>query len=75
MINIGDSKSEQAGTELANLINKNNLKHVLVFSDGGLVNGSDLMIGMNSVFNDEIMVTGGLAGDGSKFEKNGCRVK
>ncbi|MDO8413408.1 MAG: FIST N-terminal domain-containing protein [Gallionellaceae bacterium] len=42
------------------------LKHVLVFSDGLLVNGSDLAAGLNSF---GITVTGGLAGDGSRFGK------
>jgi hypothetical protein len=42
------------------------LRHVLVFSDGLLVNGSDLAAGLNGY---GISVTGGLAGDGTRFGK------
>jgi len=42
------------------------LKHVLVFSDGLTVNGSDLATGLNGF---GISVTGGLAGDGTRFGK------
>ena len=42
------------------------LKHVLVFSDGLLVNGSELAAGLNAY---GISVTGGLAGDGTRFGK------
>lgn len=42
------------------------LKHVLVFSDGLMVNGSDLAAGLNAY---GISVTGGLAGDGTRFGK------
>lgn len=42
------------------------LRHVLVFSDGLLVNGSGLAAGFNGY---GVSVTGGLAGDGSRFGK------
>jgi hypothetical protein len=42
------------------------LRHVLVFSDGLLVNGTELAAGLNSY---GISVTGGLAGDGARFGK------
>jgi hypothetical protein len=42
------------------------LQHVLVFSDGLMVNGSDLAAGLNG---HGISITGGLAGDGSRFEQ------
>ena len=42
------------------------LRHVLVFSDGLLVNGSDLATGLNGY---GLPVTGGLAGDGTRFGK------
>lgn len=40
------------------------LRHVFVLSDGLSVNGSDLASGLNSA---GVSVTGGLAGDGSRF--------
>lgn len=42
------------------------LRHVLVFSDGLVVNGSKLAAGLTGY---GVSVTGGLAGDGSRFEK------
>ena len=47
-------------------LKSNDLKHVLVFSDGLLVNGSDLATGLNGY---GFPVTGGLAGDGTRFGK------
>ncbi|MEO8331578.1 MAG: FIST N-terminal domain-containing protein [Gallionella sp.] len=42
------------------------LRHVLVFSDGLMVNGSELAAGLNGY---GISVSGGLAGDGARFGK------
>lgn len=43
------------------------LVHVLVFSDGLKVNGSDLVRGLMTHLPEGITVTGGLAGDGARF--------
>lgn len=61
--------SFQAGSSLIGKFDQENLKLVLILSDGGKVNGSELVNGMNAVKNDEVLIVGGLAGDGSKFEK------
>lgn len=45
------------------------LAHVLVVSDGLRVNGSDLVRGLTKHLTDPITVTGGLAGDGERFEE------
>jgi len=45
------------------------LRLVLVLSDGGKVNGSELVKGMNAVKPDHVLITGGLAGDANRFEK------
>lgn len=44
-----------------------NLSYVLVISDGGLVNGSELVRGIEEVNHGNIPVTGGLAGDAARF--------
>ncbi len=41
--------------------------HILVFSDGNLVNGSELVKGLVTWTGEKVMVTGGLAGDGANF--------
>ncbi len=45
------------------------LAHVLVFSDGLKVNGSDLVRGLMKHLHNGITVTGGLAGDGARFQE------
>jgi hypothetical protein len=68
-VNIDDApNSYQAGKTLLEKFDTNHLRYVLVFSDGGKVNGSELVRGMNDVTNGKILVTGGLAGDGSNFQ-------
>jgi hypothetical protein len=63
------NSSYDAGESLIKSLPSENLKMVFVLSDGGKVNGSELVKGMNSIKNKETLITGGLAGDGIKFEK------
>jgi len=75
-VNINDfTDSNDCGRYLMSTLNKEDLQHMLILSDGGLVNGSELVKGVNAVKTHNIVVTGGLAGDGSNFEKNFCWVK
>lgn len=60
--------SEEAGRELATQLPHENLAHVFVLSDGQQVNGSKLVRGIATVLPDGVHVTGGLAGDGDRFE-------
>lgn len=59
--------SFDAGKALIEKFEKKDLNYVLVFSDGSKVNGSELVRGMNTGANHEVLITGGLAGDGSEF--------
>lgn len=63
----GRAESREAGAQLARSLPKEGLAHVLVFSDGLLVNGSALVDGIVSSLPPGVKVTGGLAGDGSRF--------
>jgi len=65
--NAEDSMS--IGRQLAIALAEPELAHVLVFSDGIHVNGTALVNGLRSGLPAEVMVTGGLAGDGSNFEQ------
>ncbi|MDJ0520654.1 MAG: FIST N-terminal domain-containing protein [Planctomycetota bacterium] len=60
--------SRQVGRMLGELLLADDLAHVLLFSAGLQVNGSDLVRGLSSVLPDGVAVTGGLAGDGQRFE-------
>lgn len=56
-----------AGQRLATQLAAEDLRHVLVLSDGLLVNGSRLADGLAGTIGAQAVVTGGLAGDGSRF--------
>lgn len=62
-------ESETKGKELAGRLSKENLIHVMVFSDGLKVNGTSLVQGLLSALPDTVSVTGGLVGDGAEFKQ------
>lgn len=64
----GMQSSHEAAQQLASQLKADNLKTVLVFSDGLNVNGSELLEGFQSVLGD-IPVVGGMAGDNANFAK------
>jgi hypothetical protein len=67
IINYTDSAT--AGRVIVGNLVGSGLKHILVFADGQMVNGSDLVRGMNEVLPSGVTISGGLAGDGPRFEK------
>ena len=60
--------SFRVGERLAAELNPSRLRHVFVLSNGLGVNGSDLVRGLASRLPPEVAVTGGLAGDGGRFQ-------
>ncbi len=60
--------SYDAGKMLAATLCTSGLRHVLVLSDGLLVNGSELVKGLRDHLPADVAATGGLAGDGSRFQ-------
>lgn len=70
VVQINEVKdSYAAGKHLACEIDHNGLKYVLVISDGHKVNGSELVLGLQEHLPKETIITGGLAGDGGKFQR------
>jgi hypothetical protein len=65
---VAPTDSRQAGRELAGALDAAGLRAVLVLSDGLGVNGTELLNGIKEVLPAEVVVTGGLAGDGDRFE-------
>jgi hypothetical protein len=61
--------SREAGRRLAGALAGPELRSMLVFSDGLSVNGSELLAGINQVLPPSVIVTGGLAGDGDRFQR------
>lgn len=67
---IGEStESYEVGKRLVEELDKENLVHVMVFSDGLKVNGTSLVRGMGENLPPNVSVTGGLVGDGSDFKE------
>ncbi len=63
------SDSKEVGVSLAKKFKQKDLRWLFVLSDGLNINGTQLVAGINSVLPKEVIVTGGLAGDGTHFEQ------
>jgi len=61
--------SFHAGQRLASALDHTGLVHVLVLADGTHINGSELVRGLASQLPPTVAITGGLAGDGARFEQ------
>lgn len=61
--------SEATGSYLALQLERDDLRHVFVLSDGVRVNGSDLVRGLTHALPEGVTITGGLSGDGDRFEE------
>ena len=64
-----DEGGESAGRRLGALLDPKGLVHVLVFSDGIRVNGTELIRGITAALPPGVSVTGGLSGDNGRFEQ------
>jgi len=65
----GAGRSFEVGEDLARALQSEGLVHVFVLSDGLSVNGSELVQGITEHLPSEVSVTGGLSGDGARFEE------
>ena len=61
--------SFQVGVDIAQKLANPQLKGVMVLSEGVIINGTQLIAGLNSVLPPSVVITGGLAGDGPRFER------
>ena len=69
IVNIKNfNNSYDAGKSIAEKLDQQDLKHIFILSDGSNVNGSELVKSMNDYFKSSVVITGGLAGDDTKFE-------
>ncbi|MEO9513155.1 MAG: FIST N-terminal domain-containing protein [Flavobacteriaceae bacterium] len=60
---------EKMGLAISNKFDKDRLRHMFIVSDGSFVNGSGLIEGLESAEGFKAPITGGLCGDGARFEK------
>ena len=65
----GIDGSYSAGGRLGEQFEGQDLKHVLVFSPGVDINGTELVQGLSENIPDGVSVSGGLSADGACFEK------
>lgn len=65
----GTAGSFAAGVAVAAQLAAPDLRGIFVLSDGHTVNGTALIQGMGSVLPEGLTITGGLAADGSRFER------
>ncbi len=64
-----NGNSFEAGKAISSQLNQHSLRHIFVLSDGLNVNGAELVQGLHDDIPESVSITGGLAGDGSNFEK------
>ena len=65
----GNEDSYKAGAQLAISLAGENLKHVFVLSEGLNINGSELVKGLTENLPLGTTLTGGLSGDGDRFQE------
>lgn len=65
----GTNPSIAAGANLAKQLQQDDLRAVMLLSDGLMVNGSQLINSLSKNLSEDIVITGGLAGDSDRFEK------
>jgi hypothetical protein len=56
------------GKKLTALLPTEGLKYIMVISDGNVINGTELVEGISKSNKNNVLITGGLAGDGDRFE-------
>lgn len=63
------AESESVAKQLIADLPKENLTHLMVFSDGLFINGTALVKGLLTELPNNVSVTGGLVGDGPRFKE------
>ena len=71
--NVSDFRNNdfELGKSLLSEFPKENLKNIFLVSEGSFVNGSSLISGFKNG-NQEVNISGGLCGDGDRFQKTLC---
>lgn len=62
-------ESRARGAELGRALRRPDLVHVFTLCDGSLTNGTEFAAGLASELPEHVRITGGLAGDGARFEQ------
>lgn len=70
-----EEDSKKTGESIKQKLMADDLRHILVLSIGHSVNGTELVEGLNEKNNKAISVSGGLAGDSTRFEQTWTYTK
>jgi hypothetical protein len=65
----GPERSRDCGEAIGQALRADDLAGIFILSDGLNVNGSELVAGITDTVGRKVPLTGGLAGDGAKFEE------
>lgn len=66
--NLSDyTSSDELGASITKKLDLEELKHILIFSDGFSINSNKLVVGINRELNPNVFVTGGFAGDDKDY--------
>ncbi|MBA6232734.1 MULTISPECIES: FIST signal transduction protein [unclassified Colwellia] len=66
---ITNSSVLEVVKNLADGLDKEGLRYVMVLSDGHQINGTELVNALQASLPEDILITGGLAGDGTNFNE------
>jgi hypothetical protein len=66
---VNGASSVEPGEAIASALAAPDLRAIFVLSDGLSVNGTELLRGIHRTVASSVVVTGGLAGDGSRFKQ------
>ncbi|MEA1917750.1 MAG: ATP-binding protein [Campylobacterota bacterium] len=69
LVNAGDDSSYDYGKKITTKLVGNKTKVLIMFSDGLNTNGEELLLGIESIKPDDVLMSGGMAGDAGAFEK------
>ncbi|MCB1801146.1 MAG: FIST C-terminal domain-containing protein [Gammaproteobacteria bacterium] len=67
LVRLQGQDTAEAVTRLGRQLQSEGLRYVMVLADGLAINGSDLAATIQGVLPPDVLVTGGLAGDGDRF--------
>tara|TARA_R110000737_G_scaffold75960_3_gene106221 strand:- start:4170 stop:5300 length:1131 start_codon:yes stop_codon:yes gene_type:complete len=67
--NITHSSTQAVAEKLAKQLEHKGLRYAIVLSDGHQINGTELVNGLQEHLPDNVLISGGLAGDGTQFSE------
>lgn len=67
--NIENNSTVKVAQQLAQQLEPQGLRYAIVFADGHQLNGTELVNGLQAHLPDNVLISGGLAGDGTNFSE------